>query len=699
VEEFPSAGEPEAVSEEELLGIIDDEVSWAEQSRNARVESGDEAADYFYGDRPAEPADDCYTDSAGRDLRLGLSAVVSTDVQDAVYAVMAELLPAFTGSAPVEFPPMSEEDEAQADLETRATNQAASRAGIYVAAQQAVMDALLRKAGVIKVVWDERRKVVYDERTRVPPEEWPEAIAPKRPGELVELLWAEEHENGTASGMIRRTRTDGRPRIMAVPWDEFLISDELTSPNADEARFVAHQRPLSRSELIEMGASKELVDTLQETTDDLHKPKASHGTGKYRSSHPSTEMIMAVEAYYQIDMDGDGIAERIRVLTAGGSAGTDEMILWEPVECQPFATGVGYLGLFTWEGVSLFDRLRLVQELKTELLREMLNATKRSMRQRAGLVEGDANLDDWMASTLGGGIRMQTPNGIVPIQEAQLPASAFSLLEYLDGLRQDRGGGAVDATASAQVLGQGGDWSLERVMAATEQLNAMVAKNLVETLLKPAYLKLHQLLRMYRREPIVMPQPAGGWQETQPGEWRERDEMTITMGMSVGERSQRIAALQAVQQDHMTDAQAGTVGVLSSLQSAYRARVDRARLGGLPNPEQYYVDPTSQEAQMAQQQAAQQAEQQAMQQQQLQQQQMQYQYQLMTDIEKVKGEFKLAQQRMDEQAKLIREQMQMLDKLLGHRTKLAELEQKQNQAEAQREIDLLQAATPIRGGR
>jgi hypothetical protein len=490
-----------------------------------------------------------------------------------------------------------------------------------------------------------------------------------------------------------------------VPRDEFLTSADLSSPNVDEARFLAHQRPVSRSELIELGADPDVVaelDSYDNVTNNIGTSARARKPSdrSLLSAHESTELVMVVEAYYRIDYDGDGIAELRRIISAGGANGTEQLLLHDSINEHPFAVGVGYLSSYTWDGVSLFDRLKMVQDIKTELLRDSLDMTKRSTRQRLGLIEGDADPNDVMTSQRGGFIRMRTPQGIVPVPDVQLSPVVFQMLEMMDGMRKDRGGGAVDATASAQVLGQGGDWSLERLMAAVEQLNAMVAKNLTETLVKPIFRKLHRLLREHYNQSINLASPTG-WQQSQPSQWPLREDMTISMGMSVGERSQRMGALQSVMQMHASDQQNGKVGILSSDIEVYRARVDFARLAGLPNPEQYYINPQSPEAQQAMQGMAQQAQQAQQAQMEQQQQMMRFQYSLMTDVEKVKGEFAIAKQQLADQAKAqleqqktlieeMRAQLDAMTKVMGHRVKLAEIEGNLDAEEAKQEIDLLQ---------
>jgi hypothetical protein len=173
------------------------------------------------------------------------------------------------------------------------------------------------------------------------------------------------------------------------------------------------------------------------------------------------------------------------------------------------------------------------------------------------------------------------------------------------------------------------------------------------------------------------------------------------MGMSVGERTRRSAALSLALQQTAQDAQTGKTGITSDVHGEYRARIDLLRLAGLPNPEGYFVDPKSQQSQQAQQAAQQAAQQQAQDQLQAQQQMMQFQYALMTDVERVKGEMALARQQMQEQSKQMLEAMKMetermklhLDqaqRMFGHRVQIAGIEADLDKAEAQREVDQLQ---------
>ncbi len=673
------------MTDADLLAAIDEEVTFALACNSESRTERDLALKYFNGELPPPPCQE--------DLNQGMSSIVSTDVQDAVYAVSAEILPAFSGSSPVEFTPFDEEDEDRASLETRAVNYVAAKNGAYMAIGTAIKDIMLFGGGAIKVVWEERKEVEYATSQGVPFEMLP-SVMQAAEGEQIDIVEGElDEENGTAVLTSRRYRKSSKPRMDSIPPEELLVSADAISCNLDKARFVAHLRPVSRTDLVELGIEREVVESLSETSSfsrrltDKTDPRRSLETG-----HPSTEFIDVCESYYKVDFDGDGIAELRRVLTAGGSNGTDQLLRNEPWDQQPFCAGVGYLGTYDWTGVSLFDRLRDIQDTKTDLIRDIRNQTKRTMRQTWGLVIGDANADDAQTAQMGGLVQCRTPSGVFQIPSDDMPQQAFPLVQYLDQMRSDKGGGAVDMTSGAQALGQGGDWSLERMMSAVEQLNAYVAKNICETLVKAMWSKLHSLLRQYQQDPITLP-GSTGWSDTRPADWPMREDLELATGMSVGERGRRAGALNAVIQQQDADAEKGLNGILYDLDSAYQARVDLAQLAGLPNPQQYYLNPKSDSSQQAQQQQAEsQAAQQQMAQQQ-QQEQMQFQHNLLLGVEQLKADNRQAIAELQEEGKAARAEMDQMLKLFSEKVNLAELEQNADTNEAQLEIDRLQTAT------
>jgi len=110
------------------------------------------------------------------------------------------------------------------------------------------------------------------------------------------------------------------------------------------------------------------------------------------------------------------------------------------------------------------------------------------------------------------------------------------------------------------------------------------------------------------------------------------------MGMTSAEKAQRIQALNAVVMQQETLAMGGGMGSLVDKAKLYNAMTDWLRANDLGQPEQYFVDPTSQEAQQAEQMQAQQMEQQQQQMRQMEQQMVQMQQQF--ELEKQANELR-----------------------------------------------------------
>jgi hypothetical protein len=608
--------------------------------------------------------------------------MVSTDVADGVQSVMAELIPTFT-SYPVQFQAIGPGDEVVADLESRAVHQSMMDAGGYLAIAQATMSILLDRAGVLKVYWDSRRVPRYQRFEGMPVEALPISD---------DLLEADlDEETGLASGLMRTYEMVAGPKVDAVPLSEFLIAKDTLPGRMADSRYMGQRRTLLRGELVSMGFDEALVAELNAWED------------QNQASHESIEQIMCVDSYYRIDADGDGIAELRRIITGGGTEGTDEILFDEPVNAAPFAVGLGYLGLWTWDGVSLFDKLKEVQDMKTGQLRDLSDLMHRASRQRVGAVEYDANIDDLQTSVRGGVVRCKTPQGVFPLQEVAVPMGAFELLGYMDKARRDKGGGAIDSAQQALQIGGESAHGVERIMSSIEQINSLVARTAAETLIKPAYALMHTVLRENMQQELQVP-GSTGWESTNPGMWQPREKMVLTLGMSSAERQRRLVALGGVIAQQQTALQAGLAGQLVDLNGVYRALVDAGRMAELESPESYWIDPSTPEAQQAAQ-AQQEQEQQAqaleeqkvsqsMQIAQMQATALQQTQQIRNEsaiaVQQMKDANNLAMQQLKNELDMMKAAMDHQAKMFAQRVNLVTTEATIDSADAQREIDAMQ---------
>jgi len=107
----------------------------------------------------------------------------------------------------------------------------------------------------------------------------------------------------------------------------------------------------------------------------------------------------------------------------------------------------------------------------------------------------------------------------------------------------------------------------------------------------------------------------GKWQQTNTNQWPERKVLAVTMGMTTVERTSRMQALTALLGMQQQILQGGGAGVLTDNSKMYNAMCDWSRANNLTTPQEYFIDPTSPEAQQAQHNQAMAAQQQSQQQQ------------------------------------------------------------------------------------
>lgn len=640
------------MSENELLKAIQQEISWADDDQNE--EEIDRAIDYYERILPGVTKmdeDDCneYSD------------MVSPEVQNAIEATLAEIMPGFYGDLPVVFLPNGPMDDQQADEESRIINHVfiTSNKG-YTILQRSIKDALLLKDAFIKIHWDDSQKASGRRLTGVPPQMVPQMMSVIEGGE--------QEEDGTYTVDIMEKNKTGRPIHEWVPCDQILVNSDHANISLDEARFVCHRRRISTSDLIAAGYPREAVETLTDGTDDNDAYLRRKATHENKTGHDSTKNVVVAESYYRVDADGDGIAELRRVVTAGGTDGSQKILDQEPWPEQPFAHGVAFFAPRGWRGVSLEERLEDNQDYKSDMMRQIMDAGWRNLNQRIGVVERMANVNDLNGSRRGGTVRLKDPSALVPIPDVSLPHQSFALLDVLDKMRRESGGGAVDTAPSAQEIGADSAHGLERIMSAIEETNAMVAKNIAETLVTETYQKTHRLLR-HHWNGVINAKVRGSWLEQVPQQWAERNDVQVAVGLSTGTRLRQAANLAQVIQQQSADIAAGMDGLLVSPQTLYRARVNYSRLMGETFPEQYWVDPNSPEAQQAQQQKAQQAQEQA----QAQQEQLAQQAQLMQSLEQIKGQAKITSDQIAAQSKKYSDDLDHIQKTIDQRLKLIEL--------------------------
>jgi hypothetical protein len=613
--------EPKAMSDDEIVSFLDQEIAKGIGGEdNYDYNNISLAWDYYRGRLPG------ISKQAARDPNT--SRFVSMDVMDTLEATVAEIMPTFMTSEIAFFEPEASEDEKTAKEESDLVNYVFfDENDGYNVLQTALRDALLNRNCSAKIWWDDRMEVQYETYENVDPISMMEILQPTAPDEEVEIIEQEiegevegeevgsiemEEEGGVeVEGMppeemadpasmfvtytikIKRTRRVQKPLLECIAPENIIVTAGQESPTLYDTIFVAHENIETESSLIEQGFDPEVVRGLQDyntsTTIEAQSRTRVPEENNYYSSDRSVRYIQVYECYVLLDVDGDGIAERRKIVYS-----QHEILSNDPWDGVSIVGGVVTPTPHTYLGVSLFERIRDIQDAKTPVLRSIINGTQLSSNPRIGVVTGEVNIDDLLTSRTGGTVRADSAQSIFEVPRAEVPQSSYTFIDLMDNLRKERGGGAVGTAAMAQKVQGDTAHAFERTMSSMELTNALLARTFAETFIKGIFLQLHQIIRENFTGELAA-RIGGKWIRSYPRDWKVRNNITISIGASNAERQRQVGVMEKVIELQGILADKGSLLVDPS--RSYKAITTAITLSGIKNPETYFVDPESEEGQ------------------------------------------------------------------------------------------------------
>lgn len=534
----------------------------------------------------------------------GQSRAVSSDVSDTIEAMMPTLMDIFTGGDEyVEFSPIGPEDEEAAQQETDYVNHVFMNENPgFLVLYSFIKDALLSKNGIVKAWW-EKVETAEKETYRNLDDASLGAIVADPEAEIVQRTDStDEMGMPRYDIVVRKAYTKGCFKCAPVPPEEFGISaaakDIPTSP------YCYHKYRKSVSELIAEGYERAVVEGLPTTS-----VRGSEETEEGRSrdtfadeSDPSTtvnksmRMVDVTEHYIRLDADGDGVAELLKVVTAG----TGETLLGEPEEFDrmPFHSITPYPMTHRFFGRSVADLTIEIQRIKTHLVRQLLDNASLLNNQRiaVGSQGSDENtLDDLLTNRPGGIVRMKDVTQLREIPNQPLGTYLMPMIEYFDQARETRAGvtrtsGGIDPDtlnkASQTATGFQGllDQSMMRIK--------LIARIFAETGIKDLFLHIHELVRKHQDEAKVI-RLRNKWVEVDPRDWRTRNDMTVNVALGTGSKQQQLVLLSAIleNQKQAVEFQGGADGPLVTKSNIFNTLKRMVELAGFRNVEQYFTEP------------------------------------------------------------------------------------------------------------
>ena len=550
------------------------------------------------------------------------STVQSADVNAMVTSVLAQFAISYSTDMSVEFEAESGDDEVRAKAESRAVSKILEENHGNDEIMAAAQYDCLGGPAVVKVWWDEDINSYFVTHRHITEDDL-DIVAEKEPG-VDRRLVSWNPEKGTAR--VEVTETTRRLRVKAVAPDRFFIDPDHDEHSFANCVLAGEIHFMTRDQLSRMGVPWDQVKEQKA----IYQADYGEARRQWRSSgameplQMQSDVIRVYEVYCRYTENDDDDRTYLYQNWLGDS-GDAFLLDPEPVSGMPYATGTAFPLAGQFRGDALASKLATVQDGKTELLRQLISNVRNCSWGRYGVVSGAADAADILNPRPGGVVRLRNPDAIVPIPIADVGPSIQIGFDLLDKQRAERGGASLDLGSAPLQVASDSAHATERFYSAQENVTSYMGRNF-SNIYREVYMLVHAQLRTGEGGPINL-KVAEEWTTEDPTQWRERRWCTVTVAPSFGERVHMSNALSMCLQWDFALLQMGMQDTLVTLPGLYKKMCDWLRLNLLPNPEAYYVDPSSSQAQQAAQAKAQGA-----------QMAQQQQTDLMVGIEQLKGE-------------------------------------------------------------
>lgn len=544
----------------------------------------------------------------------GRSKVVATKCRDVVRAIKPSLMRVFFQTdKPVEFVPRTQEDVAGAEQATAYAQWKFNAENGFRALNDVIHDALVKKAGVIKVYHEDYADVEIDEYSGLTEEEF--AFIEADPEiEILELEYEEGEFGRTYNAKVSREKEGGKICLTSIPPEDFFVDANATS--IEDAYICGHATQMRVGDLVQMGFDFEKVVTLDSGEEDITDNEEEYARRDYadvdedeNALDPSMKKVLVTEAYMKMDIEGTGIPRMYRFILGGTN---HEVLDYELCDDVPFAVFEVDPEPHAFFGRSLVDLLLTDQDAATSLLRGLLDNVALVNTPRTVVLDGPngANMDDVLNNEIGGVIRTKQMDAIREVQVSPIGMSVLPALQHYNeeienktGVTRASVGLNPDALQSTTAAGVNAT-----VQAASGQ-SEVIARNLAEGGMRQLFRLLLRLTRKHATQQEHM-RLDGKFVPVDPRSWNADMDVAVNVGLGTGQKEERIMALQQVLQDQNMIWQAyGPGNGLVTMTQMRNTRADLLSLMGVKNADRHYMpmDPQTEQMLIQQAQAAQQA--------------------------------------------------------------------------------------------
>lgn len=534
----------------------------------------------------------------------GRSQVVASDVFDTVESLLPELVEVFVaGDEVVRFDPVGPEDVAGAEQATSAVNYVFNKQNpgfllLYTAAK----DALMLRTGAVKWYWEDKRQATF-QTLRIADEI--QLIVWLAANPTAEVIGRTDGDDGVIEIRVKKVERKKKCRVVNVHPDEFFVSPKHDSILLDEAPYVAHIARRTLSDIRDMGFDVDEED-LKGTHGDHGDHEEDDALRQYRSgdflrrldneADRSQTTGWLAEEYVLVDYDGDGIAERRRILRLG-----EKILENEETSHVQMAGWAPYLLTHRFDGMSVADLVGEFQRMRTELWRLQMDAAFASINQET-VVQTDAqgaplaNIDDLLNRRPGGILRERVAGAIRPYVENFRGMEIQPLLEALEVSKENRTGHTrYSQGLDSQSLNKTAT-GVSLIMNASQRRMKLMARIMAEALVAPLMRGIFKTLSDYCIEKLSF-RLNGRFVAFDPQEWRDGYDMSINVGLGAGDKLTQMQSLGGIEAAQMAAVQGGGMGLLITPKNLYNLQKRKVELAGYKDVSEFWTDPGDQEPQ------------------------------------------------------------------------------------------------------
>jgi len=575
----PIIPDNEPLSHEELAALLAEDERLAISFRDTTLADEQSVAIDYYEARPFGDEED------------GLSQVVTPEVAEVVdYMTISVARTMVSGDRVVEFESAEQDNEEAAEQATAAvTYSFMKQQDGYRIIHDWIQSGLIEKIGIAKTCAETYEKV---KKTRGVVDEMQLAMLHHQGANIAA---ATDNGDGTWQIEIHEHTQETRFCDYPIPSEEFLFASRTR--HEDDANYLCHRSAKTTSDLIEMGFDRELVDSLPSDpgTEQWDQRQTARWLDETQTETPGVRKVWLREEYKRVDLDGDGIAELIKVFRV------ENIILSvEEVDEAPFVVWCPFPRAHRLVGNSLADKVMDLQRIKSVVLRQQLNGLYLTNNPRMYVPQDcmtEDTIDDLLTVRPGGLVRGKGPNQPKPLYEAFDMSKGMTMLEYITGERESRTGitrlnqgldaDALNKTATGTALMQ----------AQGQQMEEFVARNFAEGLGRLFAKKLRLMQQTGKPFQVKID---GQSVMVDPSKWPDGLSANVTVGFGSGRKDQLLQyrmQLLDMQKDGLQLGLSSAKGIFNNVERMIRD----AELGV---PTDYIIDPDSPEGQQAAQQAA-----------------------------------------------------------------------------------------------